>query len=49
MKSYNESFIVNNNKKRNSTECITVPVLLTCQYFTHKISIHWQLSVTSVN
>lgn len=25
-----------NGKKTNSTECITLSVLFTCQYFTHK-------------
>lgn len=43
-----------NEKKTNSTEYITVSVLFTCRYFTHKdifliISLPWQLSVTSAN
>ena len=41
------------NENTNGTECITVSVLFTCRYFTHKefffISLHWQLSVTSAN
>lgn len=43
------------NERTNGTEFITVSVLFTCRYFTHKdfffffISLHWQLSVTSAN